>query len=48
MNEIYDGRVTVHFCIEEIFCCYFCNHFQKIFKARENDDIPVSFSKNNK
>ena len=46
VNVTYDGRVIVHFRIEEISCYYFCNHFHKIFKARENDGTPPSFFKN--
>ena len=48
MNVTYGGRVIVHFRIEEISCYYFCNHFHKIFKARENDDTTVSFLKSSK
>ena len=48
MNVIYDGRVVVHFRIEEISCYYFCDHFHKIFKARKNDDTEVSFLQNTK
>ena len=48
MNVIYDGRVIVHFRIEEISCYYFCDHFHKIFTTRENDDTPVSFLKTSK
>ena len=48
MNVIYDGRVIVHFHIKEISCNYFCNHFHKIFKARENGNTPVYFLNNSK
>ena len=48
MIVIYDDRAIVHFRIEETSCYYFCRHFHKIFKVRENDDTPVSFFKNSK
>lgn len=48
MNVLYDGRVIVHFCIEEISCYYFCSHFHKTFKIRKNTETPVSFLKDTK
>ena len=42
---ICDERVIVHFRVEEISCYFFCSHFCKIFKAKKNNGIEMSFLK---